>query len=227
MNYSNAARDRVRGEIVGYVDLEQLHGPREVPVAPERWYLLRVHPHLQTKVLKTFRQRNISCWMPMQTVTQSVSRYNRGNEKVVEQRVTVPLVWGLIILPDFEVKAGRFNAVDGVIDILRVGDCVPVLKPQDVIDLRHIEAIGNTPKSKRERKFAIGELVRVTSGPFAYFCGRVERFDSAGRLSVGLDIFGRLTPISIEESDLELEQRPRSLHRSSDSRRSSRRFPSR
>lgn len=227
MNQTLRPREFVRGEIVGSVDLDMLNGPREVPIAPARWYLLRVHPHLQVKVIKTFRQRNVSCWVPMHTETHSVSRYNRGYEKVVEQRVTAPLISDLVILPDFEVKLGRFNTVDGVIGIMRVGECVPVLEPKDIEDLRHIEAIGNTPKSKRERKFAIGELVRVTSGPFAHFCGYVERFDSAGRLSVGLGVFGRVTPISIEESDLELEQRPRSRHSASDSRQSSRRVPGR
>jgi transcriptional antiterminator NusG len=227
MNQTLRPRDHVRGEIVGYVDLEQLHGPREVPADPERWYILRVHPHLQLNVMRTFRQRNISAWLPMQTETRSVSRYNRGYEKILTQQVRSPLICGAILVPDFEVKLGRFYAVDGVIDVMRVGPCVPVLKGQDVIDLRNIEAIGNTPKSKREHKFAIGELVRVTSGPFAYFCGQVERFDSTGRLTVGMKIFGRVTPISIEESDLELEQRPRSLHSASGSGQGFRRIPSR
>lgn len=227
MNQTLRPRDYVRGEIVGAVDLELLHGPREVPIAPARWYLLRVYPHLQLKVMKTFRQRNISAWLPMQTETRSVSRYNRGYEKILTQQVVVPLVSGLIIMPDFEVNLGRYEAVDGVIDVLRVGDCVPVLRPQDVVDLRNIEAIGNTPKSKRERKFELGELVRVTTGPFALFCGVVERLDSTGRVSVDLSLFGRVTQISIDESDLELAPRPRSRNSSSGSGQGFRRIPSR
>lgn len=228
MNQTPRPREFVRGEIVGSVDLARLRGPLEVPVAPERWYLLRVYPHLQLRVMKTFRERNISAWLPMHTETRSVSRYNRGYEKIIEQRVTVPLVSGLIILPDFEAKAGRFYAVDGVIDVLREGDRgVPVLTPQDIIDLRNIEAIGNTPKSKRARKFELGELVRVKAGPFAYFCGVVERLDSTGRVSVDMRLFGRVTQISIEESELELAPRPRSRNSSSGSGQGFRRIPSR
>jgi transcriptional antiterminator NusG len=227
MNQTLRPREFVRGEIVGSVDLEQLRGPLEVPADPERWYILRVHPHMQLNVMRTFRQRNVSAWLPMQTETRSVSRYNRGYEKILTQQVTSPLICGAILLPDFEARLGRCFDVDGVIDVMRVGPCVPVLKGQDVIDLRNIEAIHNTPKSKRESKFALGELVRVTSGPFAHFCGQVERFDSTGRLIVGVSIFGRITPISIEESGLELEQRPRSLHSASGSGRGFRRIPSR
>jgi transcriptional antiterminator NusG len=226
MNATVRRGDYVRGEVVGHVDLDALLGPREVPASPERWYILRVYPHLQVKVMKTFRQRNISSWVPMETITHSVSRYNRGFEKIVEQRVVVPMITGVVLLPDFEAK-GRRYMVDGVIDILRVGPCVPALSRQDMIDLRNIQDIRNTPKSKREHKFEIGELVRVTSGPFAHCCGRVERFDSTGRLMVGVDIFGRVTLISIEESDLDLEPRPRSTHRSNASRNGFRRNLSR
>lgn len=226
MNQTLRPREFVRGEIVGGVDLKQLRGPLDVPAAPARWYLLRVYPHLQLKVMKTFRQRNISAWLPMQTETRSVSRYNRGYEKILTQQVVAPLVSGLIIIPDFEIKIGRCWSVDGVIDVLRVGDCVPVLRPQDVTDLRNIEAIGNTPKSKRERKFECGELVRVRSGPFAHFCGVVERLDSATRVSVDLRLFGRVTQISIDESELELAPRPRSRNSSSGSGQGFRRIPS-
>jgi transcriptional antiterminator NusG len=70
MNQTFAPREFVRGEIVGSVDLDLLRGPREVPVTPERWYLLRVHPQLQIKVMRTFRERNISAWLPMHTETR-------------------------------------------------------------------------------------------------------------------------------------------------------------
>jgi transcriptional antiterminator NusG len=227
MNQTLRPRDYVRGEIVGSVDLDLLRGPREVPVTPARWYLLRVHPHLQTKVIRTFRERNISAWQPMHTETRSMSRHNRGYETIITQQVVAPLLSGLIIMPDFEMKLGRCWAVDGVIDVLRVGVCVPVLRQQDVEDLRNIEAISNTPKSKRERKFELGELVRVKVGPFAYFCGVVERLDSSSRVSVDLRLFGRVTQISIDESELELAPRPGSRNSSSGSGQGFRRIPSR
>jgi transcriptional antiterminator NusG len=226
MNQTFPPREFVRGEIVGSVDLDQLRGPREVPAVPERWYLLRVHPQLQIKVMRTFRERNISAWLPMHTETRHMSRHNRGYETIVTQQVTAPLISGLIIMPDFEMKLGRCWAVDGVIDVLRVGVCVPVLRPQDVEDLRNIEAISNTPKSKRERKFELGELVRVKVGPFAHFCGVVERLDSSSRVSVDLRLFGRVTQISIDESELELAPRPRSRNSSSGSGQGFRRIPS-
>lgn len=192
-----------QGQVVGHVDIDALFGRLAVPIEPAGWYVLQVHPNREYRVMKTFRQRNISAWLPLNTNTQNVTRYRRGYEITVAQQVTSPLITGAIILPDFEAADQRWKEVEGVIGIYRMGDCIPVLRPLHIAQLRQIEAIGNTPKSKRDHKFAIGELVRVTSGPFKSFSARIERLDSPGRLRVGVEIFGRITPIDIDQVDLE------------------------
>jgi transcriptional antiterminator NusG len=196
-------RQYIRGEKVGEVDLAKLFGPLEVPVEPARWFMLRTHPGREFKVMKTFQQRNISAWLPLINAVQEFTRYRRGYEIADKRMVSSPLVSGVILIPDFEIEAKRWQEVDGTAGLLRFGDWIPHLTPKLLNDLRNIEAIGNTPRSKRERKFAIGELVRVANGPFKSFAARVERFDSKGRLNIGVEIFGRITPIDIDESDIE------------------------
>lgn len=203
MNMTVRQHQYVRGEVVGRVNLDKLFGPLEVPVTPRCWFMLRVHPGREFKVIRTFRQRNISAWLPLNTSTQNVTRYLRGYEITVRKQVTSPLITGVVIVPDFEFNGDRWETVDGIAGVLRFGEFTPSLTPLHVAQLRNIEAIGNTPKSKREHKFAIGELTRVAYGPLRSFCARVERFDSPGRLRVGVEIFGRVTPIDIDESDLE------------------------
>jgi transcriptional antiterminator NusG len=196
-------RDYFRGEIVGTVDLMRIYGPLDVPVSPRRWYMLQVYAHREFKVMKAFCQRNISAWLPLIKTSQQVTRYRRSYEYLSQQNVTLPLISGVILIPDFEANGGRWQTVEDIIGIYHMDQCVPFLTPAMLNDLRNIEAIGNTPKSKRAHKFEIGELVRVTSGPFRSFCGRVERFDSKGRLSVGVDIFSRITPAELSEDDIE------------------------
>jgi transcription termination/antitermination protein NusG len=194
-----------KGEFVGMVDLARFAGPIEAPT-PQRSYLLRVYPHREFKVMRTFKQRGISGWVPVLTTMQEVTRYRRGYEYIQRQNVTSPMISGVIIIPDYEVtndRSHRWREVDGVIGLYRMDECVPFLTPSHISDLRNIEAIGNTPMSKRARAFEIGQLVRVVNGPFRDFCARVERFDSKGRLSVGVEIFGRITPAEFDESDIE------------------------
>lgn len=190
-----------KGEIVEMIDLSQFVAVE--PPIPQRWFMLQVFANREFKVMKTFRQRKISAWLPMMTASQEITRYRRGYEWIERRNVTSPMVSGIIIIPDFEAETERYRSVDGVIGIYRMDECTPFLTPKLFSDLQNIEAIGNTPKSKRARAFEIGQLVRVVNGPFREFCGRVERFDSKHRLSVGVEIFGRVTPTELSESDIE------------------------
>lgn len=191
----------VKNAFVGMVDLSTIYGPLEVPL-PKRWYVLQVHPNREFKVMKAFRQRNISGWVPVLTSMQETARYRRGHEWIERRNVVSPLITGGILIPDFEIQEDRWRDVDGIIGLYRIGPCLPFLTPELFRDLCNIEAIGNTPRSKRSRAFELGQLVRVVNGPFREFCARVERFDSKGRLSVGVDVFGRITPVEVSEGDI-------------------------
>jgi transcription termination/antitermination protein NusG len=188
-----------KGQIVGYVPIGE---PIAVPL-PRRWYILRTHPGREFKVMRSFRHRNISAYLPRMTSMHEFRHYRRGYEWIERRNVITPLISGTILIPDFEAKIEIWKGIDGAIGLVRFGDFTPYLTPKLFKDIRNIEDIGNTPKSKRERLFEIGQLTRVVSGPFRSFCGRIERFDSKGRLSVGIEIFGRITPVVLAESEIE------------------------
>ena len=52
--------------------------------------------------------------------------------------------------------------------------------------------------------FEVGEMVRIKSGPFQAFTGRVEAVDqNSGKLKVGVSIFGRNEAIELKFLDVE------------------------
>lgn len=181
------------GDHVGMVDLVARNAVVEKPSA-NLWYMLAVRPGKDATVMRTFRRHGIDAYSP-QVKKQAVVRGRK--REVVE-----PLFPGLLIVPDYDTNIPEY-ASDGCIGFVRFGDFVLRLRPKDVADIRSIEASCNVPLSKRERMYATGQLVRVVDGPFASFRGQIERLDSNGRLSVLVDIFGRMSPIQLEEGQVE------------------------
>lgn len=217
MGNMEQVRDALQiGQIVDYLPVS---GAVAVPM-PKRWYIRRTAPNREFKVLKRAQQLGLSCYLPTLRSRREIRRAKAGYEWIERKYVTGPLITGAILVPDFHplplfhrdrttepgsngVDSPDWKAVDGIFGILRFGEFVPTLTPQMFTDIRHIEAIGNTPKSKRERYFEVGQLVRVLSGPFKHFSARVERIDSGGRIAVGVEIFSRITPAMFDEGDIE------------------------
>lgn len=187
------------GQIVDYV---QPSNPLSVPM-PKRWYIRKTAPNREFKVMKRSGQLGLSAVLPTLQVRREFHRHKAGYDWIERRNVVGPLITGAILVPDFEVDNPAWKAVDGIFGILRFGDWVPTLTPNLMADLRRIAAIGNTPKSKRDHYFKVGQLVRVISGPFREFSARVERLDSGGRIAVGIEIFSRITPAILEEGEIE------------------------
>lgn len=201
------------GQVVDYLSATV---PVAVPM-PKRWYIRRTAPNREFKVVRRAQQLGLSCYLPTMCSRREIRRAKAGYEWIERKQVSGPLITGAILVPDFDplplfhrdrttpgnADSPDWKGVDGIFGILRFGDFIPWLTPQMFTDIRHIETIGNTPKSKRDHYFKIGQLVRVVSGPFAAFCGKIERFDSNGRIAVGVDIFSRITPAMLDEGDIE------------------------
>ena len=52
--------------------------------------------------------------------------------------------------------------------------------------------------------YRLGDMVRIKSGPFAAFTGRIEGINQAkSLLKVKVDIFGRVTPVKVGFSEAE------------------------
>lgn len=75
-------------------------------------------------------------------------------------------------------------------------------RPQPLTDeelqkiLHHVEATKEKPKPKEE--IHVGDLVRITEGPFTNFTGKVEEVnEDRSTVKVSVTIFGRSTPVEV------------------------------
>ena len=61
-----------------------------------------------------------------------------------------------------------------------------------------------TPRRRVPQVFRLGDTVRVLSGPFASFTGKIEGINQARRLlKVRVEIFGRETPLRLGYAEVE------------------------
>lgn len=94
--------------------------------------------------------------------------------------------------------------IPGIIDFLgcSLGNPIPIKDSEVNFILNKIEESSFKPKPKKT--FQIGEMIRVVSGPFSDFTGKVEEINySKNKLCVGVLIFGRSTPVDLNFNQVE------------------------
>ena len=74
--------------------------------------------------------------------------------------------------------------------------------PDDV--LRELSGWFRRRKRPGPQVFRLGDTVRVRSGPFASFTGRIEGINqSKSLLKVAVNVFGRTRPLKLRFADVE------------------------
>ena len=58
-------------------------------------------------------------------------------------------------------------------------------------------------KPRSAMSFSAGDSVKVIEGPFASFVGTVEAVNEKGKLKVNVSIFGRPTPVELDDTQVE------------------------
>jgi transcriptional antiterminator NusG len=71
-------------------------------------------------------------------------------------------------------------------------------------DVRMDEESKGNPTKKKRQTFRLGDTVRIVSGPFVSFTGKIEGINQTkALLKVKVAIYGRNKPIKLNFSDVE------------------------
>lgn len=176
-----------------------------------QWYFIHTYSGHENKVVESLNARIrdmelgeqiTEVLLPKETVVEM-----RGSKRIESSRMFYP---GYVLV---EIECDdRGKIPDNVFHAIKstpkvtgfLGGKSPTPLTQEEVDqiVHNIEVATEKPKPKFT--YEVGEVVRIKSGPFASFTGKVEEVnEEKTTLKVTVTIFGRSTPVELNFLDVE------------------------
>jgi transcriptional antiterminator NusG len=163
-----------------------------------RWYVVNTYSGHENKVKQNLEHRVASLGqtravrqvvVPTETVSEM-----KDNQKITVEKRTMP---GYVLV-NMDLNEDSWQVVKGTPGVTGfVGASnEPVPLTQGEVDRLLHKAIAVRERTRAQ--FAIGESVKVISGPLSDFSGEISEINEDGsRLKVLVSIFGRETPVEV------------------------------
>ena len=171
------------------------------------WYAVQTYSGYENTVMNSLRERvqrgNLeSCFGEIMIPKETVVEMRGGKKHQVERRFFPGYI--LVEMVMDEKTWHLVNSVPKVVGFIGSSPQNPTPVPDKEIENIVSRIREDASKPRPKVLYEVGEVVRVTSGPFNDFNGIVEEVDyEKNRLLVSVQIFGRSTPVEITFSQVE------------------------
>lgn len=171
-----------------------------------KWYVVHVLSGYENRVSKTLKERILNHNMgeyfsdilvPEETVVTNVNGKKRNIKK--------KFFPGYVLI--------KMNLTDSTWHLVKDTDKITGFvggdksRPQPITDEEAAFMLGQAQEGYKRPKsaaqFSPGDSVKVIEGPFASFVGTVEAVNPNGKLKVNVSIFGRPTPVELDDTQVE------------------------
>ena len=178
------------------------------------WYAVHTYVGHEEKVRENVMQRARSLSMTdcvYQVVVpteEAVEHREGGKQEIVKKKLFPGYVFVQMDLGDNPNEPNEAWEVvrntPGVTGFVGTATrAVPLTPDEEARMLGSLGVTGTKAKPKIEVSFNVGDMVQVTSGPFADFTGVVSDLDpDKGKVKVLVSIFGRETPVELDFSQV-------------------------
>jgi transcription elongation factor/antiterminator RfaH len=155
----------------------------------ERWYLVHALPHGERRAQLHLGAQGFRTHFPTIEKTIRHARQLRT--------VRAPLFPRYVFLI-LDLGRDRWLSVWGTMGVssLFTSEDRPVPVPEGIVETL-IENSDEANMALFSSGLTTGQSVRILSGPFANFVGKLERLDAAGRVRVLLDMMGTAVPVAL------------------------------
>ena len=101
-----------------------------------------------------------------------------------------------------DLERDRWLSIGSTVGVSYLVSCNERPVPVPVGIVESLIGHSNNDLARLDANLSVGENVRILSGPFADFVGKLERLDDAGRVCVLLELMGTAVPVAIHRSVL-------------------------
>lgn len=176
-----------------------------------RWYVVQAYSGFEKHVKRSLEERKErarsdlrDCFGDILVPTEEVIEMRDGQKRKSDRKLFPGYV-----LVQMEMNDETWHLVKEVPKVMGfIGGTqerpAPISDREAQVILQRVQEGTERPRPKV--LFEVGEVVRVTEGPFADFSGVVEEVNyEKNRLRVAVLIFGRSTPVELEFGQVEKE----------------------
>jgi len=164
-----------------------------------RWYVLHTYSGYEENVTRNLKQRVDTLDMGdkifnVLVPTEKKTKIKNGKRKIVEEKVFPGYVLVEMIVSDESWYVVRNTP--NVTGFIGVGSTPTPVGDEEIKGL--MKRMGQEdPKFKID--VTVGDLVRITEGPFKNMEGKIVNIDEAkGKIKVNISMFGRETPVELD-----------------------------
>jgi len=173
--------------------------PRQKIQEGRKWYIIHTYPGEEEIVAKSLKQRveNLSMEDKIFNVIipkEKKIKIKNGQRKIVEERIYPSYIFvEMIVADDSWYVVRNTPRVTGFIG----AGITPIPVAEEEIEILKKKMGAETPQF--EIDVSLGNLVRISDGPFKDFEGKISEIDKErGRLKVLVNVFGRDTPVEVD-----------------------------
>ena len=169
------------------------------PSIDAMWYVINTYSGHEYKAIEALKTRiktmNLEDKIFQAIVPIQSKMVIRRGQKVKSQEKTFPgyVIIQMVLTDDSWITVRTTQGVTGFIGI----ENTPSPISQKEVD--QILQTTEEDKPKFQTPFTIGDVVKITNGPFADFIGTIESIDQEkGKIRVLISIFERETPVELD-----------------------------
>jgi transcriptional antiterminator NusG len=173
--------------------------PRQQVTGERHWYVLHTYSGYEDSVAWNLKQRIESMGMQDRIFDALVPKEKKIKIKEGKRATVEEKIFPGYVLVDMIVTDDSWYVVRNTPNVTGFVGSGTVPTPISEEELKYLQKRMGAEEPKFKVDFTVGELVRITDGPFKDYEGKVGDIDEGhGKVKVMVTIFGRETPVELD-----------------------------